>query len=58
MTMIHPPIGAQVEKRPVALPAIDIPSEPDERSTRLVSLDIFRGSTISARLLVNNHGSC
>ena len=44
--------------RPITsvMPAIDVPSETTPRAERLVSLDVFRGVTIAAMLLVNNGG--
>src|SRR5437870_7810280 len=57
MTISSPPPLAGYERRPSAvMPAIQIPPEPARKSERLSSLDIFRGITIAAMLLVNNPG--
>jgi predicted acyltransferase len=52
-----PPPRPQPYPQPTTLPAIEVPPVPGERrSERLVSLDVFRGITIAAMLLVNNPG--
>src|SRR5256885_16245965 len=59
MTTTAPPLE-ETETRPAPpapaeLPAIEI--APTSTRQRLASLDIFRGATIAAMLLVNNPGS-
>ena len=44
-------------REPIALPDVDIAPPPAPKPQRLASLDIFRGITIAAMLLVNNPGS-
>jgi predicted acyltransferase len=40
----------------IAMPAIEVPAPAPAKAARLASLDIFRGITIAAMLLVNNPG--
>src|SRR2546421_3310717 len=53
MTLLQPPVLA-----PTTLPDIHIaaPTSPTAKMQRLLSLDVFRGITIAAMLLVNNMG--
>jgi predicted acyltransferase len=51
-TETQPPI-----RQPIALPDIQIAPPEPPKPQRLASLDIFRGVTIAAMLLVNNPGS-
>src|SRR5437773_10199221 len=53
MTLLQPPVLA-----PTTLPDIHIaaPATTSPKAQRLLSLDVFRGITIAAMLLVNNMG--
>src|SRR4051794_29514928 len=60
MSLTAPPPAQGYERLPVAtaMPSIEFPSDRVRtQSERLAALDIFRGITIAAMLLVNNPGT-